>query len=73
LFDKSVPLTSYFLDCNPFIVNNSYRRIHGDSSHNKSNGRLAKTYLKFIETMWTKSTNGRQRLPLFLVVMRFVE
>ncbi|CAF1317555.1 unnamed protein product [Adineta steineri] len=61
-----VPLTSYFLDCIPFVANNTYRRANGDSSssssssHNKSNGRLVKAYSKFVESMWAKPTRGRQ-------------
>jgi hypothetical protein len=51
LFNESIPLTNCFLDCTPFIVSNSYRRVNGDSSHNKSNERLVKVYFKFIETM----------------------
>jgi hypothetical protein len=60
----SVPLTSYFLDCMTFIVTNSSHRVNGDSSNNKSNGKLAKAYLKFIQLMWKKSNNGRQRFFL---------
>ncbi|CAM4976055.1 unnamed protein product [Rotaria socialis] len=55
-----VPLTSYFLDCIPFIGINSYRRVNGDLSNMKSNGRLVKAYFKFIESMWTKPLQGRQ-------------
>jgi hypothetical protein len=46
-------------------VSNSFRRVNGDSSHNKSNGRLVKAYYKFIESMWTKPLNGRQRFLLY--------
>ena len=42
------------------MVSNSSHRTHGDSSQNKSNGRLAKAYSKFIESMWRKPLNGRQ-------------
>jgi len=59
-FNFSIPLTSYFLDCVPFVLNNSSSRINGDSSQNKSNGRLVKAYSKFIQLMWTKPLNGRQ-------------
>ncbi|UJR24742.1 hypothetical protein I4U23_006116 [Adineta vaga] len=55
-----VPLTSYFLDCTSFVLNNSQRRINGDLSSNKSNGRLAKAYIKFIESMWVKPPNEKQ-------------
>ncbi|CAF1020545.1 unnamed protein product [Rotaria sordida] len=55
-----VPLTSYFLDCIPFIGTNSYRRINGDLSHIKPNGRLVTSYLKFIESMWIKPLRGRE-------------
>jgi hypothetical protein len=61
LFYFSIPLTSYFLDCVPFIMNNSSSRVNGDSSQNKSNGRLVKAYSKFIQLMWTKPLNGRQK------------
>ncbi|CAF1116313.1 unnamed protein product [Adineta ricciae] len=54
------PLTSYFLDCTSFVLNNPQRRVNGSSSQNKSNGRLAKAYTKFIESMWKKRTNGNQ-------------
>ena len=49
-------------------MSNSPRRINGESSHNKSNGKLAKAYLKFIETMWAKSLNGRQRFVFFIIL-----
>ncbi|CAF4018718.1 unnamed protein product, partial [Rotaria sp. Silwood1] len=45
-----VPLTSYFLDCIPFIVTNSNRRSNGDLSNIKANGRLVTAYLKFIQS-----------------------
>ncbi len=67
LFNVSVPLTSYFLDCTSFIVSNSSRRVNGDSSQNKPNGRLAKAYLKFIESMWAKPLNGQQRFHLIFI------
>lgn len=55
-FFQSVPLTSYLLDCIPFVMNKSSSRINGISTQNKSNGRLIKVYFKLIQLLWTKSS-----------------
>ncbi|CAF3834930.1 unnamed protein product, partial [Rotaria sp. Silwood1] len=60
VLSNCVPLTSYFLDCIPFIETNTNRRINGDISNIKSNGRLVTAYFIFIQSMWLKSAHGRQ-------------
>ena len=60
----SVPLTSYFLDLTSLIVNNCQRRSTTsttDSSPPKCNGRLAKSYLKLMQSMWIKPPNAKER------------
>lgn len=60
----SVPLTSYFLDFAPLIMNDCYYRRISDSSNSKSNGKLAKSYLKYLQSMWIKPSNEFQKFYL---------
>jgi len=53
----SVPLTSYFLDCIPHLLNSNST---GDSSSHRSNVKLVKAYSKLIRLLWIKSLHGKQ-------------
>lgn len=62
----SVPLTSYFLDLSSLIINDSHRRLNtSNGSPSKCNGRLAKSYLKLMQSMWIKPVDRRERFALF--------